>query len=83
MIFILFFYVITIHFTLYFTVECTLWASTLMEAIINYEVILTVKIISSPDPRGHLSYCYHWASVVRLSLTFCILINSSKTTKPI
>ena len=26
-----------------------------------------------------MSYCYHWASVVRLSLAFCILINSSKT----
>ena len=20
--------------------------------------------ISSPDPKGHVSYCYHWASVV-------------------
>jgi len=40
-------------------------------------------IISSPDPKGHVSYCYHWASVVRLSFAFCIfciLINSSKTT---
>ena len=27
-----------------------------------------------------MCYCYHWASVVRLSLAFCILINSSKTT---
>ena len=78
MIFILFFYVIAIHFTSYFTVECTLWANTLMEAIINYEVILTVKMISSPDPRGHLSYCYHWASVVRLSLTFCTLTTPLK-----
>ena len=23
--------------------------------------------VSSPDPKGHVSYCYHWASVVRLS----------------
>jgi hypothetical protein len=36
-----------------------------------------------------VSYCYHWASVFRrlsvvhLSLAFCILINSSKTTGPI
>ena len=30
-----------------------------------------------------MSYCYHWSSVVRLSLAFCILINSSKTTGPI
>ena len=26
---------------------------------------------------------YHWASIIRLSLAFCILINSSKTTGPI
>jgi hypothetical protein len=28
-------------------------------------------------------FCYHWASVIRLLLAFCILINSSKTTGPI
>ena len=33
--------------------------------------------------KGHVSYCYHWAFVVRLSLAFCILTNSSKTTGPI
>ena len=32
---------------------------------------------------GQVSYCYHWASVVHLSLAFHILINSSKTTRPI
>ena len=40
-------------------------------------------VFNSPDPKGHVSYCYHWVSVVRLSLAFCILINSSKTTGPI
>ena len=42
-------------------------------------------IVSSPDPKCHVSYCYHWASVVRRrpSLAFCILINSSETTGPI
>ena len=30
-----------------------------------------------------MSYCYHWASVICLSLALCILINSSKTTGPI
>ena len=25
-------------------------------------------IFSSPDPKGHVSYCHHWASVVRLSI---------------
>ena len=38
--------------------------------------------ISSPDPKGHASYCRHWASVVR-PLTFHILINSSEATGPI
>jgi hypothetical protein len=49
-------------------------------------------IFSSPDPKGHVSYCHHWASVVchpssvRPSvrpLTFHILINSSEATGPI
>ena len=46
-------------------------------------------LFSSPDPKGHVSYCHHWASVVcRPSsvvrpLTFHILINSSKATGPI
>jgi hypothetical protein len=34
-------------------------------------------VFSSPDSKGHVSYCHHWASVVRL-LTFHILINSSE-----
>jgi hypothetical protein len=42
---------------------------------------------SSPDPKGQVSYCHHWASIVcRPSvrpLTFHILINSSETTGPI
>ena len=37
--------------------------------------------ISSPDPKGQVSYCHHWASV--RPLTFHILINSSETTGPI
>ena len=39
-------------------------------------------IFSSPDPKGQVSYCHHWASVVR-PLTFHILINSSEATGPI
>jgi hypothetical protein len=39
-------------------------------------------VFSSPDPKGHVSYCHHWASVVR-PLTFHILINSSEATGPI
>ena len=38
-------------------------------------------IFSSPDPKGHVSYCHHWSSV--RPLTFHILINSSETTGPI
>jgi hypothetical protein len=37
-------------------------------------VCLIYLLINSHDPKGHVSYCYHWASVV--SLTFCILIKS-------
>ena len=44
--------------------------------------LLTRLIISSPDPKGHVSYCHHWASVVH-PLTFHILINSSEATRPI
>jgi len=47
------------------------------------------SVISSPDPKGHVSHCYHWASVVcrpssvvRPSI-FHILIFSSETTGPI
>jgi hypothetical protein len=45
----------------------------------------TFFFFSSPDPKGRVSYCYHWASVVcRPSsvrpLTFHILINSSEAT---
>ena len=39
-------------------------------------------LVSSSDPKGHVSYCHHRASVVRL-LTFHILINSSEATRPI
>jgi hypothetical protein len=38
-------------------------------------------IFSSPDPKGHVSYCHHWASI--RPLTFHILINSSEATRPI
>ena len=40
-----------------------------------------VLFISSPDPKGHVRYCHHLASVVR-PLTFHILIYSSETTGP-
>ena len=44
-------------------------------------------LFSSPDPKGHVSYCHHWSSVVRRPsvrpLTFHILINSSESTGPI
>jgi hypothetical protein len=29
-----------------------------------------VSFFSSPDPKGHASYCHHWASVVRPSVNF-------------
>ena len=38
-------------------------------------------LVSSPDPKGHVMYCHHLASVVR-PLTFHILIYSSETTGP-
>ena len=38
-------------------------------------------IFSSPDPKGHVRYCHHLASVVS-PLTFHILIYSSETTGP-
>ena len=53
-----------------------------------------VQLFSSPDPKGHVRYCHHLASVVRPSsvvrrpssvvrpLTFHILIYSSETTGP-
>ena len=44
---------------------------------------ISYYIISSPDQNVSYMYCYHWASVVCLSLAFCILINFSKTTGPI
>ena len=39
------------------------------------------SLFSSPDPKGHVRYCHHLASVVR-PLTFHILIYSSETTGP-
>ena len=45
------------------------------------DVIPTYSIISSPDPKGHVRYCHHLASVIR-PLTFHILIYSSETTGP-
>ena len=38
-------------------------------------------LFSSPDPKSHVRYCHHLASVVR-PLTFLILIYSSETTGP-
>jgi hypothetical protein len=45
---------------------------------------MAVKIssfFSSPDPKGHVRYCHHLASVV-CPLTFHILIYSSETNGP-
>ena len=39
------------------------------------------SFFSSPDPKGHVRYCHHLASVVR-PLTFHILIYSSETNGP-
>jgi hypothetical protein len=44
-------------------------------------MIIEWSLISSPDPKGHVSYCHHWASV--RPLTVHILINSSEATGPI
>ena len=50
--------------------------------ITNLGVIaLFSSFFSSPDPKGHVRYCHHLASVVRL-LIFHILIFSSETTWP-
>ena len=40
----------------------------------------SADIISSPDLKGHMSYCYHWhpSSIVRPSLAFHIFIFSSE-----
>ena len=48
---------------------------------------LSPSLFSSPDPKGHVRYCHHLASVVRPSsvvrpLTFHILIYFSETTGP-
>jgi hypothetical protein len=47
----------------------------------NKELKMSRVVFSSPDPKGQVSYCHHWASV--RPLTFHILINSSETTGPI
>jgi hypothetical protein len=45
-------------------------------------IALFSSFFSSPDPKGHVRYCHHLASVVR-PLTFHILIYSSETTGPL
>ena len=40
-----------------------------------------MPMFSSPEPKGHVRYCHHLASVFR-PLTFHILIYSSETTGP-
>ena len=44
-------------------------------------LLCKTAIFSSPDPKGHVRYCHHLASVVR-PLTFHILIYFSETTGP-
>ena len=34
----------------------------------KYLALLFLLTFGSPDPKGHVSYCCHWASVVRLSV---------------
>jgi len=43
--------------------------------------LIPISLFSSPDPKSHVRYCHHLASVVR-PLTFHILIYSSETTGP-
>jgi hypothetical protein len=45
------------------------------------DILFYSVFFSSPDPKGHVRYCHHLASVVR-PLTFHILIYSSETTGP-
>ena len=47
----------------------------------SYSQNFCINFFSSPDPKGQVSYCHHWASV--RPLTFHILINSSEATGPI
>jgi hypothetical protein len=56
--------------------QCVNWKKLLYIQCIKY-----IRVFSSPDPdpKGQVSYCHHWASVVR-PLTFHILINSSEAT---
>ena len=62
--------------------------SILSQNVPKFELYKHNELYSSPDSKGHVSYCHHWASVVchpssvRL-LTFHILINSSEATGPI
>jgi hypothetical protein len=52
--------------------------------LLIYEIIriyIFVLIFNSPDPKGHVRYCHHLASVVRL-YTFSKIF-SSETTGPI
>ena len=59
---------ISLHAYLYHTPCSTLW-------------YFQTSFFSSPDPKGHVRYCHHLASVVR-PLTFHILIYSTETTGP-
>jgi hypothetical protein len=48
---------------------------------LDSKILCFYTLFSSPDPKGHVRYCHHLASVVH-PLTFHILIYSSKTTGP-
>ena len=74
-------------------IKCSNWSeyfsyiSQKMKIVFPYWQYSKTSFINSifsslADPKGHVSYCHHWASVVR-PLSFHILINSSEATGPI
>ena len=73
-----FLYIIVCHFVLF------LWPLYCL-SFFDLRLLITPLVSSTFQhtwPLGHVSYCYHFSSVVRPS-TFHILIFSSETTGPI
>ena len=54
-------------------------------ANICYEMYMYILIVfSSPDPKGHVSFCHHFASVVVVVVRVCkLFILSSSSLKPL